>query len=111
MPLDLSQLSAKCARVDVSVMGETLSVEYRPERYTLGTVTAIQGLTGNDQVEQLVAILKDLIAGWDITDDGTALIVSEASLRRLPMLILNGILRAIASDVGDSGSLKNGHRR
>lgn len=111
MPLDLATLHAKSARVDVAVMDETLSVEYRPERYTLGTVHAIQGLTGKDQVDQLVAILKDLIAGWDITDDGTALIVSEASLRRLPMLVLNGILRAIASDVGDGNAVKNGHRR
>lgn len=101
MPLDLAQLQAKSARVAVSAMGETVLVDYHPELYTLGTVHAIQSLTGEDQVDKLVEILKDLIIGWDITEDGTALLVSDAVLRRLPMQVLNGILRAIASDVGD----------
>lgn len=101
MPLDLAQLQSKSARVNVQVAGETIVVDYRPERYTLGTIHAIQNLAGEDQVDKLVEILEDLLVAWDITDDGTALIISEASLRRMPMLILNAILRGIAGDVGD----------
>lgn len=106
MPLDLASLHARSAHVEVEVasVGATIGVDYRPEKYTLGTVHAIQNLSGQDQVDTLVDILKGLIAGWDITDDGTAVMVSEDNLRRLPMLVLNGILRGIASDVGD---LKN----
>lgn len=110
MPLNLASLHSKSAHVNIEIpaIGETIAVDYRPDKYTLGTVHAIQNLGGQDQVDDLVAILKDLIAGWDITDGDTTLMVSEAALRRLPMLVLNGILRGIASDIGD---LKNGQRR
>lgn len=113
MPLDLAQLHSRSAHVEVEVptVGATIGVDYRPEKYTLGTVSAIQNLSGQDQVEKLVDILKGLIAGWDITDDGTAVMVSEDNLRRLPMLVLNSILRGIAGDVGDAVTTKNGHRR
>lgn len=113
MPLDLASLHARSAHVEIEVpsVGATIGVDYRPEKYTLGTVHAIQNLSGQDQVDKLVDILKDLIADWDITDDGTAVMVSADNLRRLPMLVLNGILRGIASDVGDQESSKNGRRR
>lgn len=96
MPLKLSQVQAGVKALEMPVEGETLKLVYRTGKVTpeaLDRVEAIQS------IDDIVALLLDWLAEWDLEDDeGRRLPVNEETLRALPLPFLRQVFRFILSD-------------
>lgn len=103
MPLDLGDLLARVAEVDVDYGDGSFAVRYRPEAITVDLVEALGADEGDDvrRLALLVDVLARVVAGWDVTEEGIPLPVTPECLRRFPLRMLVAVVAAITADVAD----------
>src|SRR5262245_35314991 len=107
MPLDLAQLLARTARVEVAYAGETFGVEYLPHALTAdlqarlsSSVTAATDDPAQ-AVRGLLELIPLLVADWEIESDGAPVPVDASALGGFPLGLLAAIATAITSDLAD----------
>jgi hypothetical protein len=107
MPLDLAQLLARSARVEVAYDGETFGVDYLPHVVTADVqarLTATLARVADDPgaaVQSLLDLLGLVVDAWEIEEGGQRLPVTEAALRRFPLGLLAAIANAVTADMND----------
>ena len=92
MPIRLSELTARQANLAVDVGGgETLNVVFRPGAIT-PEVAVIDETTNIDRV---YGFFRQVIVSWDLVDDdGVPLPMVDASLARVPLVVLAEVMQA-----------------
>lgn len=101
----LSDLMNMEASVTVAFQGIPVTAHYNPALLTIEffeRVQALQDTKDDETTEQhlVVTLVKMMITRWDLTDDdGTPLPIDEATLRKLPMALLNELITTIQEGV------------
>lgn len=92
--------------ITVPVGDQVVTIAYRPGGITPETEERLEALGREQRIgASLIALLKDTLVSWDITDDkGKPLPVTEASLRQLPLRLLGDLVRAITEDMRPNAS-------
>lgn len=105
--MKLSTLKAKTSRVWVEVDGneseppEKVWVDYRPGELTLEVADQMrEAIATGFEADVAFALLKNLIIGWDLTEDDevTPLEVNEANIKRLPISFLGAVMGEIQNE-------------
>lgn len=108
--MDLAELKAGVADVDVTYKDHQFTVGYRPESVTeedLETLESFQEKSGVGLLRATVPPLVRLLVRWSITSGGVPLPVNEQTIASLPPRMRVNVLEAIMRDFFSPGNASN----
>jgi len=100
--MKLSALLNRRVELSIPVEGGDLKFAHNPSVYTPAFQEQIRSLRGEDDAETAINFycqaLPKLIIDWDLEDEnGRAMPVTEATVRQIPLDVLNTMLEAITA--------------
>ena len=93
MPLNLTTLAGKTAKVDVEFMGQSTKVLYDPIVLTQENLD--NAMTGDTA---FVEFFCKLVKTWDVQRSGKKVPITPNGLKDVPMLLLKAIYYRVMSD-------------
>lgn len=106
--MDLAELKAGVADVDVTYKSRTFTVGYRPEAVDEDDLEAIEKFGDKSGLELLrytVEPIARLVVRWSFTLGDEPLAVDETAIKSVPPRMRVAILEAIMRDFFDSGNV------
>lgn len=98
MGLDLTALATKTAKCDITYMGQTCTVTYRPSALTTELISALD--TPSADEDRFSKLLLDLITDWDVMKSKKKVPLTVAGLRPLPIVLLRAIYLGLLRETG-----------
>jgi hypothetical protein len=102
--MDVKSLIGETKAVEYEFGGERGSVSYRPGVFTLAFDHELLDSVGKNDIPRFAAALSNLIAGWDLANDGQPIPVTAEGIMSVPQLVLDAILGTIRADTRPSES-------
>lgn len=105
--MDLNAIASKTATTEVPFLGETVRLDYRPALLTRDRLAALDA--ENVDEDTAATFLCDVLAGWDLTNDGEPLPITVEGLGKVPFPLLKEMMKGLVEGTkpGEADGLSN----
>lgn len=103
MPINLAQIAADRATIQVEFGGETSKITIRPSIVTPARISAARASAqdGGDDLADTVGFLVEVIESWDVVDGDQPVPVSAEVISQMRLDLVQALTKAIISYVGE----------
>ena len=98
--MNLDNVVADKAHVDVTFGGEVARIVYRPAFLTIDTINKLYG--SDSQTDEFLGLIADLVVSWDVKSKGKKVPVNKANLATMPILFLKKIVASVVQSAGET---------
>ena len=93
--MDVGAYKAVTKPLAIDFEGEVINITYRPNVYTLGFQRSLVEALEDQSGEALAMTFGELIASWDLLENGVPLPLTSEGIEKVPLTVLGAIDQAI----------------